>query len=446
MALEVPVKSVLTESQAELTSKITSMKGLLSNTFRPLKKTSKSRQVSSFDYLKEIISSMGYSPEFIFQTFFSYILDETGTFLEEKIVSAISQQLAVNGTKLPGTINTSNIPPSVHISPIFLLQESANFNTNLIDERIIAAVKEVNINYINTTLASLGLTNFLQTAKQKIVKDLTLAIFGPKDGAAAEYLNSNAQERARIISNAVCASDAFSLSNKPTIRDEDIEYNRIQLQKQLEQGEVILEISCQDVKIKLPEDPKFIFEGGGQYTVGSTPITPAQSIEILGKYVEGRTQQINNESNKDSAGNSFMQILIEKFLSNITNLVFPYLGPVIQTIQGTPAGAAYTPESLITNTCEILNNTSSNPNKKQFGENLANEIYKQLIKMMMLFVVKEFKRIAKNYFVAIAKEKIKRKQDKLKNKYPEIVEAEQKAKKTERYLKAVNELRDILDV
>lgn len=293
-----------------------------------------------------------------------------------------------------------------------------------------------------------GLTNFLQTAKQKIVKDLTLAVFGPKEGPAAEYLNPNADERNRIIENAVCAVDAYSLSNNGFIRDEDVEYNRIALARQLEKGEVILEISCQKVKITLPEDPSWIFEGGGIQTLSSNPTTPAQSIEILATYVESTAQQINNQQNAKSGGKTFMQIFLEKFISNITNLVQPFIGPLLGSIQlDFPEDYNPSVDDLVTNTCEIMNESSPNPNKKAFGESLANQLYKLLVNMILIIAIREFKKLAKNYFARIYRERGKRKLDKIKARFALTAEAEntiEDAKKAVAYAKAAASLAPIL--
>lgn len=425
MPLDIPVSNPLTPAQAELTAKIGSMKSLLSLPFLEFKNIPKPKQISAFDYLMRILGALGISPKVIFQQFFSQILDQVGTSLEDAVIEGVAAQMLAYGVKLPG----ENIQPGL---------------TPAEEEQVLNQNKA----YIKQQLAIAGLSNFLQTAKQQIAKDLTIAIFGPKDGPAAEYLNPNATERQRIIDNAICAVDAFTLSNNAFIRDEDTEYNRIALARQLEKGEVIFEISCQEVKIKLPEDPSWIFEGGGQQTIQGGGITPAQSVTQLATYVESVTQQINNQANATDAGKTFWQILVEKFISNATNLIQPFVSPLLGTIAtAVPGNVSVTPESIITNTCEILNdNSPSAPaaQKKKFGERLANMLLKFLLQLMLIRAIREFKKLVRNYFARIARERAKRKLEKIKARFNLIDDAAEAAEKAKSFASATASLGAIL--
>ena len=424
MPLDIPVSNPLTPTQSELTAKIGSMKSLLALPFIEFKNIPKSKQISTFDYLMRILTSLGISPQIIFQQFFSVIFDTAGSKLEDAVVEGAAQQMMFMGIKLPG--------------------EQFNFAESTPEEK--DAIVRGNQSAIRQRLQSAGLTNFMQTAKQQIAKDLTLAVFGPKDGPAAEYLNPNPAERQRIIDNAVCAADAFTLSNNAFIRDEDTEYNRIALARQLEKGEVIFEISCQEVKVKLPEDPSWIFEGGGQQTIQGGGVTPAQSITQLAVYVESTAQQINNQANSTDAGKSFWQILIEKFISNATNLVFPFLTPLVTAIQDDlPEGVSVTPNDLAAGTCEILNDTTSSPAKKQFGEKLANMIFKELLGLMVIFAIREFKKLVRNYFARIARERAKRKLDKIKAKFQLVEDTAEDAAAAARFAQALTQLDAIFE-
>ena len=69
MALKIPVSSPLTEAQAELTSKIGSMKSLLSLPIDVNLNIPKSQQISTFDYLIKVMRAMGLDPELIFNLF-----------------------------------------------------------------------------------------------------------------------------------------------------------------------------------------------------------------------------------------------------------------------------------------------------------------------------------------------------------------------------------------
>ena len=423
MPLNVPNSNPLTSTQSELTAKIGSMKSLLELPFLEFKTIPKEIHVSTFDYLLKILESMGISVEVIFQQFLSHVFDEAGNFLEDAVVDGLAKQLTFAGIQMPG----------------------GTFDVETTSNEEIAAITNINKSAISARLAEAGLSNFLQTAKQQIVKDLTLAIFGPKDGPAAEYLNPDPAQRQRIVENAICAVDAYSLSNNGFTRNEDVEYNRIALARQLEKGEVILEISCQEVKIKLPEDPSWIFEGGGTQTLSSNPITPAQSLQVLATYVESTAQQINNQQNAKSGGKTFMQILIEKLISNITNLVQPFIQPLLGAISPQfPDGFSPQVDDLVTNTCEVLNESSPNPNKKAFGETLANRLYKLLVNMLLIIAIREFKKLVRNYFARIARERGKRKLEKIKARFAMVDGAAEEARKAVAFAKASASLAAVL--
>ncbi|MEK6829665.1 MAG: hypothetical protein AABY15_06095, partial [Nanoarchaeota archaeon] len=278
MALKIPISSPLTEAQAELTSKIGSMKSLLSLPINKNLKIPKEQQISTFDYLIKVMRAMGIEPEFIFNVFLDKVFDETGTFLEETVIAAVADSIGQKGRQLPGLINPT--------------ATQAEKDAYKISNR--------------AYLAGLIPPVFLQAVKQQMAKNLALMIFGPKDGPAATTLNSNASERDRLFEDAICGQNLFSISSDPIVLQEDVEYNRVALRKQLEKGEVIFEISCQDVKITLPQNPSYIFEGGGQFTASSAvPPTPSQSLGILVQHVKNQGQRINKERNSNSIGHSF---------------------------------------------------------------------------------------------------------------------------------------------
>ena len=69
MALQIPIPSPLTDSQAELTSKIGSMKSLLALPIDVHLKIPKGNQISTFDYLLKVFKTLGIEPELIFNIF-----------------------------------------------------------------------------------------------------------------------------------------------------------------------------------------------------------------------------------------------------------------------------------------------------------------------------------------------------------------------------------------
>ena len=242
----------------------------------------------------------------------------------------------------------------------------------------------------------------------------------------------------------------FSVSSDPITIKEDIEYNRVKLKQQLEKGEVIFEVICHKVKIILPKDPGYIFGEGGQFTSSSTlPPTPAQSLEILVQHVKNSGQRINNEENSNSIGKSFYQILITKFFNYISSLIFPFLDPVFSSISGDSAAIGIDHTNIVYSNCQIMNSEGDLNAKEQqsFFKSLTNSLLKELLRLLLIFAMKEFKRLIANYFTKTAIEKQKRKAEKIKQKFEifnKLGQAAELASKAQKYTAAVSSLSGIL--
>lgn len=424
MALQIPISSPLTDAQAELTAKIGSMKSLLAIPIDINLNIPKDQQISTFDYLLKIFRALGIDPELIFNIFLDKIFDETGTFLEENVINAVADAIGEKGRQLPNINN-----------PTATDEEKKEYKSN-------------NRAY----LTGLVPATFIQAYKQQIAKNLTIMIFGPKDGPAAEVLNPDASERSRLIENAICGENLFSLSSDPIVRNEDVEYNRVALRKQLEKGEVIFEVSCQEVKVILPDNPGYMFGEGGQFTASSTlPPTPSQSLNLLVQHVKNVGQQINNEQNSNSIGHSFFEIMIFKLFNYISSLVFPFLGPIFSLIQSDPAASGLDASNVAYSNCDIMNSADDpgqNPKEKQeFFKSLVNALLKELLRLLLVFAIKEFKRLVANYFTRTAIERQKRKAEKIKQKFNifnKLGEAQELADKAKKYAAAAATLAAIL--
>ncbi len=107
MALKIPVSSPLTDAQSELTSKIGSMKSLLSLPIDAHLNIPKSQQISTMDYLLKVMRALGIDPEIIFNLFLDKVFSETGELLDEKVITAVADSIGQKGRLLPGTINTT---------------------------------------------------------------------------------------------------------------------------------------------------------------------------------------------------------------------------------------------------------------------------------------------------------------------------------------------------
>ena len=142
----------LTDVQSELTSKIGSMKSILAlpNIKKP--KIPKGQQISTTDYLLKIFSALGIDPQVMFNAFLSKLLDEQTAKLEEFVLKAIGDAFGQKG---------------IQISPYL--------NVPLANNAEIEVFKTENYKYLKDLIPD----TFLQTVKQKLVKDLMIMIFGP---------------------------------------------------------------------------------------------------------------------------------------------------------------------------------------------------------------------------------------------------------------------------
>jgi len=183
-----------------------------------------------------------------------------------------------------------------------------------------------------------------------------------------------------------------------------------------------LKLVVKKLNIHLPENPGYIFGEGGQFTSSSTlPPTPSQSLGILVQHVKNQGQQINNEENTNSIGKSFFEILLGKLLNYISSLIFPFLGPIFTALQNDPAAVGLSAANVAYSNCDIMNSAddqSKNPKEKQeFLRSLANALLKELLRMLLVFVIREFKTLVANYFARTAIEKQKRRANKVKQKF-----------------------------
>lgn len=422
MAIDLPINAPLTDAQGELTAKIGSMKSLLALPSIRKRNIPKENQISTYDYLLKILETMGLNPEVIFNAFLTKVFDEAGTFLEDKVLDAIGDSIGEQGIQLHGP---------------YLNNSSATKEQKKL-------FKSSNKSYLRSLIPN----TFLQAVKQDLSKKLMLMIFGKNQALQASMSTPMSTADAdALVSNAVCGEGTFSLSNDPIIRNQDIEYNRIKLREQLEKGEVIYEISCQTVKIKLPEDPGIIFNGGGQFTqAGSVPQTPAQSLMFSVQYVQNQVQRINNESNASKGGKKFLQILIEKLLAFVSILVQPYLPNLFAAINANLALNGSPPVSqgnFVFDNCSIANDPESN-SKKEFAKSLFNALLKDLLKLLLLFVIKKFKQLVANYFARTALEKQRRKLEKAKLKFQVFKNVANTADKIQKYQAALTTLSNVI--
>jgi hypothetical protein len=124
----------------------------------------------------------------------------------------------------------------------------------------------------------------------------------------------------------------------------DIEYNIVQLKEQLAKGIVTFTVSCQDVKINLPEsilqsadavidnNIKVYLQGqtqgGGQVTYQN----PSGVLVELNGHVENETQRINSEENAAAVRKSWIRIMLDKMINLLPLVLYPILQKILDKI------------------------------------------------------------------------------------------------------------------
>ena len=282
MSYKNPVVSPLTEPQEQLLGQLGSLKNILTLPTRKRLNIPADKQISTFDYLLRLTEyAIGRAfMDILLKKFLDEIFSPSSYKLEKAILRGIAK-----------TLDKQN----KHIS---------------------SNPDESNLNWLNTNALE-PFHTVMQVVKALIVKQIIAMIFGPK-----EKMNHNTSSLAPvntfplpnnndIINDVVSSSAMFSLSNAESNEYGDIEYNQVKLREQLEKGEVQFTISCQDVKIKLPENfdqeinnivNSAILSIQGTTAGGGTGvlINPAIAFDYIGNHVKNETQRINTQENANA--------------------------------------------------------------------------------------------------------------------------------------------------
>lgn len=413
------INSALTDTQAELISRISSMKNLLTLPSIKSINISKDKHITVYEYTKRVIDGMGFPLDTVLSAFLTRVFDENNGLLENYVLKGIASSYANRGIRLPD----SGILP--------------------ITGQLISELTTHNLEYIKAIIPD----NFLTAFKEKIAKDLVLMMFGPKDGPSSEYLNPDPQERQYLIDEAICSRNAFSLLGSVNVQEENLEVSRIDLARQLERGVVTFNINCQNVSISLPNDPSIIFESRSPITQTSIRRDPAQSLTYLVEYVGIQTQRINNSRNRESAGQSFFEILVQTLISNMASIISPIISTSFQNYQpqlsqiNNSTGIA--PEDLAYSTCTVMNSPNVE-STNTFGRSICNDLYQLLISIMVIFVLREVKKISISYFAKSKIERQKRRAERIRRRFGILGNIEENYERSARIAKAKEILKNIL--
>ena len=320
MAFNVPVQNPLTGAQSEALSKLQSMNNLLVIPFKKFFDRPKLEQISLIDFLTKItdaVFGVGYIDNLI-MTFFNDLFDKESEKLESAIIKGLAKALDAKPVTIKKGMSNeewlnANVKPELHVAM-----------------RILKAV---------------------------LIKKVIILIFGPKDKVKPLklppndyrnnfYLTQNYTDLSpdQYMDNAALADVMFTTVNVASNTYGDIEYNIVQLKEQLEKGIVTFTVSCQDVKINLPESIllsadavidnnikaylKGTTTGGGQVTYQN----PAGVLLELNGHVQNETQRINSEENAAAVNKSWIRILLDKMLNLLPIVLVPILQKILDKI------------------------------------------------------------------------------------------------------------------
>lgn len=409
MGFQKPTENALTDEQEKLLAQLSSIKNSFSLKLKTPKYLEPNQQISTFDYTKKITESTlgAASMDLFLKTFLDKLFDPNSDKLEKMILKSLAKHLDANGKTISQSQSNKD----------WLLQHA--------------------LTPLNATF---------RIKKAEIVKKIITMVFGPKEKMAPpNAINNNSQEY--LLNAAVCSSDMFSVSNPVSDSDGDFEFNKVELRKRLEKGEVMFVISCQDVKIKLPET--IIKQANDIIDNNSNPanpiVNPAVMFEQVNNTVTAEAQRINAPENANAVRKNFSQIMVEKVINLLPVAIEEYLPGLISTINTTSGNnIGLTPADFTPSPCDIrtmcTGDDAAFKQKTAFISAMMNSVYAFLLSVIIQRLIKELKKLIKNYIVRKSQDAIRRKLAKRQFLSDESL---QKAEKAQKFSTALQQLNDI---
>lgn len=503
MGFQKPIENKLTPSQKRVLAKLNAIRNfqLDSVNLRVLSlldfNPPPAEQVSLFDYLKKIIeSALGTAAlDLYLKNFLDKLFDPNNNKLETMVIKAMAKTLDANGVNLSQSNGALQALQTGFADLSTLQSASAGSNLSGVGNAATSAVGNIpNVNTSgsasgvvsgainsvtsnsnsggNSTAFGSGANNSnsnsstsnqsneewlmehvmpllnaaFRVVKAEIVKQIITMVFGPK-----EKMSSDPVRQSYLLNAAVCSSDMFSMSNPTSDSEGDFEFNKVELKKRLEKGEVTFLVSCQEVKIKLPET--ILNQANDVISNNSNPnkpkINPAILFEQVNNVVTAEAQRINSPENANAIRKSFIELMVEKVLNLVTVAIEPYT-KVIFGFASSPASNSSSPNntgtSLYLSPCEIRTMCSAGgegsefEKKTAFNKAMMNSMLAFLLSIMLQKLIKEIKKIIKNFILKKAQDAIKRK---LAKKAFISDEELQKAEKAKKSAEAMKSLMDI---
>ena len=393
MPFQLQSESQLTKGQSDVLGKLKSYStyGLSAPKIDLFIPTSK--QVSLFDYIKQLFNSIGGAGAFenLLKTFLTKLLNPASNYLETKVIGGIAHSLDVQG--------------------------------------ITIAKGSTNQDWLNQNV----LPGF-NLAKDQLLNLLLSFIFGPpelmsKSMKKAGVQNPNPSDLLEMVS---CGQMLYSVSNLPDQGVGDLEYNKAQLKNQLSSGGgVVFNISCQQVVIQMPEQVLSSIVYGTNATIGgssqSASFNPELAINALDSWIQNEVSRQNVPENKSSSSKTFFENFIEQLLNLISAIVQPFISPIFKSINslGKPFNTTtdangnkintpiqVTENMVVASTCDIYNDglkkMSGKPNNSDilgaFLSFLLNAVLGLLLSILLAELIKEIKKLLQNVVVKKAED------------------------------------------
>lgn len=414
MPFQTPINSTLTEAQSKALAKLGSINTYLTTPTNLFQNLRKDQQISTFDFsVKSLDNLIGNNvSEIILQQFLAKIFDQVGpdkTLLEEMVVKSIAKSLdEKNKTISSGQTNEdwlmTNVLPSLTIG------------------------------------------------KRLLAKQIITMVFGPK-----ELMRDNPQEQDEFLEFAACGEKLFSVTNNPSVSEKELEFNRVKLKEQLQTG-VELTVSCQKLVIRLPENFVQDFDLQDSSVTGipeEQRPNPATSFILISNYVQSEARTQRSEEDSNAVRRSFFQILIDKIMQYISvslskNTELVQVFGVINQEFAKSGQAPETPESIMSNPCEISNACNSGNEQEfnrisAFSNGLINSLYSLVVSMLVRRLIAEARKKVKQVLAERAREKALRLVERQRQKFKFLNEASEKATKAQQFASNLESIKGLFE-
>lgn len=442
MAFQVPVQQPLTGAQNEALSKLNSMNNLLTIPFKNIFDKPKSQQISLLDYLTLIANSIlgtGYIDMMIMK-FINDLFDKNSLKLEKAIINGIAKALDAKPIQISATQSnkdwlTANVQNELHLA--------------------------------------------MQILKAVLIKRIMVLIYGPKTRMTPMKIPTGTYNNAYLpddgfyedltpddyLDNSSLSDVMFTTVNTESNTFGDVEFNIVKLKQQLEKGQITFTVSCQDVKINLPEkilqsadsaieNNVAFFKG---QTVGGQPATyqnPSKVLVELTGHVDNEVQRINNEENVSAVRKSWLRILLDKIINLLPIALYPILRKILDKINAEVASRApfVNPNLTVENTLGLavaLKNSFSDKSlfekNSVFYKTIMNAIYAVVLALILKKLIPKITRLIAKALAKKRANALQRKFKRLQARAKLLQEVGQNAQKKVMAAKALTALKPIIN-